>query len=156
MINYDFKNEAEKNNYLNGMVVDMCEALQDVYTSQIIEFITDARRDNIRAWLNEGDTFHGNEWLLDSVITAMSNDVNLCLIAKSEHIPIGTFLTAKENCLYQLQEMKLTLITLLSLKHAINEQIKNSVTEMILLTRQMDAEIQQNYKTQEAANDAHY
>ncbi|MDC7252983.1 hypothetical protein [Wohlfahrtiimonas chitiniclastica] len=156
MINYDFKNEAEKNNYLNGMVLDMCEALKDVYTDQVIEFITDAKRSNIRAWLNEEDTFHGNEWLLDSVITAMSNDANLRLVAKAEHIPIGTFLTAKENCLYQLQEMKLTLITLLSLKHAINEQIKNSVTEMILLTRQMDAKVQQDYKTQEAANDAHY
>ncbi|ELV07715.1 Hypothetical protein F387_01521 [Wohlfahrtiimonas chitiniclastica SH04] len=113
---------------------DMIEALQDIYTSQIIEFITDARRDNIRAWLNEGDTFHGNEWLLDSVITAMSNDVNLCLVAKSEHIPIGTFLTAKENCLYQLQEMKLDLITLLSLKHAVNEQIINMTKEMISIT----------------------
>ncbi|MBS7828383.1 hypothetical protein J7554_04535 [Wohlfahrtiimonas chitiniclastica] len=113
---------------------DMIEALQDVYTSQIIEFITDARRDNIRTWLNEEDTFHGNEWLLDSVITAMSNDVNLFLVAKAEHIPIGTFLTAKENCLYQLQEMKLDLITLLSLKHAINEQIINMTKEMISIT----------------------
>lgn len=113
---------------------DMIEALQDVYTSQIIEFITDARRDNIRTWLNEEDTFHGNEWLLDSVITAMSNNVNLFLVAKAEHIPIGTFLTAKENCLYQLQEMKLDLITLLSLKHAINEQIINMTKEMISIT----------------------
>lgn len=112
----------------------MIEALQDIYTSQIIEFITDAKRGDARAWLNEEDTFHGNEWLLDSVITAMSNDVNLFLVAKAEYIPRGTFLTAKENCLYQLQEMKLDLITLLSLKHAINEQIINMTKEMISIT----------------------
>lgn len=113
---------------------DMIEALQDIYTSQIIEFITDAKRGDARAWLNEEDTFHGNEWLLDSVITAMSNDVNLFLVAKAEHIPRGIVLTAKESCLYQLQEKKLDLITLLSLKHTVNEQITKITKEMIGIT----------------------
>lgn len=127
-------NNHNKSQHQRNTAHDMAEALQEIYTSQIIEFITDAKRGNARAWLNEEDTFHGNEWLLDSVITAMSNDVNLFLVAKAEHIPRGSILTDKESHLYQLQEMKLTLITLLSLKHATNEQMTKITKEMIGIT----------------------
>ena len=153
MINYDFKNEIEKTNYLNGMVLDMSEALKEIYTSEIIEFIKDAKRGDARAWLNEESTFQGNEWLLDSVIKSMGSDIDLSLIAEAENIPRNATLTTKQTCLFQIQEMKLDLITLLSLRYALQEAIKENTKQMIQWTNTAQEKAKQCAEETEAAND---
>lgn len=156
MINYDFKNEIEKTNYLNGMVLDMSEALKEIYTSEIIEFIKDAKRGDARAWLNEESTFHGNEWLLDSIIKSMGSDIDLSLIAEAENIPDNTTLSTRQVCLLQIQEKKLDLITLLSLKHALQEAIKETTKQMIQWTNTAQEKAKQCTEETEAANDGSY
>lgn len=153
MINYDFKNEIEKTNYLNGMVLDMSEALKEIYTSEIIEFIKDAKRGDARAWLNEESTFQGNEWLIDAVIKSMGSDIDLSLIAEAENIPRNATLTTKQTCLFQIQEMKLDLITLLSLRYALQEAIKENTKQMIQWTNTAQEKAKQCAKETEAAND---
>lgn len=156
MINYTFKTENEKTNYLNGMVLDMSEALKEIYTSEIIEFIKDAKRGDARAWLNEESTFQGNEWLLDSVIKSMGSDIDLSLIAEAENIPRNATLTTKQTCLFQIQEMKLDLITLLSLRYALQEAIKENTKQMIQWTNTAQEKAKQCAKETEAANDGSY
>jgi len=156
MINYDFKNEIEKTNYLNGMVFDMSEALKEIYTSEIIEFIKDAKRGDARAWLNEENAFHGNEWLLDSIIKYLGSDIDLSLIAEAQNIPRNTTLTTEQTCLFQIQEMKLDLITLLSLRHALQEAIKETTKQMIQWTNTAQANAKQCTTDTKAANDDKY